>query len=184
MRGENRLDMQALQQRRDLAPGHVRVGELAERRGETALLGFGGALQVIAAPPDSMNPLGEIDDLEVRRERAHEHFRLAGRQAFDQSLEVVVRARDPRKARALDALEELVAALLAQDVTDQRAERADVVLERNILRRELGQEASAGVNSRTAPTPQAARSSDARPSLPTVMASPFCSTSVVRRASL
>src|SRR5262245_55422945 len=99
-----------------------------------------------------MDPLGEVDDFEIRREGAHQRFGLTGRQAFHQSLELIVGARDSREARTLDALKELIAALFPQHVADQRAERTDVVLERDILRRELCQDPSAGVKSRTAPT--------------------------------
>src|ERR671937_618059 len=87
-------------------------------------------------------------------------------------------------ARALDELEERVAALLAEHLADERAENPDIVAKRHILGRELRQEPSAAEKSRTAATPQAARSTDARPSPPTAIASPFCSTRLVRRACL
>src|SRR5712692_10668585 len=105
-------------------------------------------------------------------------------------MQLVVRRGDRGMARPLDELEKRVATLLAQDVSDERAECTDVVPQRRILRRKFdfarrcdGQEAS-GVESRTAATPQAARSTGVRPSPPTAIGSPFCSTSVVRRASL
>src|SRR5256886_2513363 len=101
------------------------------------------------------------------------------------------RPRDRGVPRALDELEERVATLLAQHVPDQCAEGADIVSQLRIFRRKLDfapafpvQEPSGGVESRTAATPQAARSTDARPSLPTAIVSPFCSTRFVRRACL
>ena len=131
-----------------------------------------------ASPANAVDSLGEVDDLEVRRERADQGFGFARRQSFYECLQLVIRSGDRGEPGALDALEERVAALLAQHVADERAQRAHIVTERDILRRELGQEPSAGVNRRAAPTPQAASSMEARPSPPTVIGSPFCSTSV------
>src|SRR6266850_3665577 len=99
-------------------------------------------------------------------------------------MQLIIRSSDRGVPGALDELEERVATLLADDVSDQRAERSDVVSERNVLWCKLCQGASVGVKSRAAATPHAARSTDARPSLPTGIASPFCSTRLVRRASL
>jgi hypothetical protein len=74
--------------------------------------------------------------------------------------------------------------LLTQHVADERAQRADIVPQRDVFRRELGQEASAGMDNLAVATPHAAISIGAFPSLPSVSGSPFCSTMVVRRAAL
>src|SRR2546429_7795838 len=90
-------------------------------------------------------------------------------------------------AGAFDELEGRVDSLLAQNGSDECAERADVVAQLRVLGSKLdfaAQGASAGMKSRAAATPHAARSSEARPSLVTGIASPFCSTRLARRASL
>ena len=99
-------------------------------------------------------------------------------------MQLVIGARDGGASRALDQLKEILATLLAQHVAHERAERSDVVPERDVFRCELGQEASAGVNSRAVAIPHAATSIGAFPSLPTGSGSPFCSTRLVRRAAL
>src|SRR6266511_3564404 len=179
MRGEDRLDPQPLQQRGNLGRRDACRGEPSDGGLEAAFLGIARAAQVVAPAPDAVNPLGEIDDFEVGSERADQRFGTARGQAFQQRMQLIIRSSDRGVPGALDELEERVATLLADDVSDQRAERSDVVSERNILWSKLCQGASAGVKSRAAATPQAARSTDARPSLPTGIASPFCSPRVV-----
>src|SRR5438552_18824052 len=106
-------------------------------------------------------------------------------------MQLVIRRGDRSMACPLDELEERVATLLAQDVSDDRTECTDIVPQRRVLRRKFdfarccdGQEASGGVEGRPAATPHPARSTGVGPALPTAIGSPFCSTSVVRRASL
>ena len=164
------------------------VGQLCDRRPQAALLGSRGRAQIVAPSPDAVNALGEIDDFEIRGERADQRFGIAGRQPRHQRVQLVIRPRPcprprprPRNRgvpRALYELEERVATLLAQHVPDQCAEGADIVSQLRIFRRKLDfapafpvQEPSGGVESRTAATPQAARSTDARPSLPTAIVS-------------
>src|SRR5258705_863644 len=184
MRGEDRLDAQPVQQRGELGRRNTGRGETGDGGLEAALLGIARATEVVAPAPDAVNPLGEIDDFEVGGERADQRFGIARGQALQQRMQLVIRSSDRGVPGALDELEERVATLLADDVSDQRAERSDVVSERHILWSKLCQGASVGVKSRAAATPQAARSTDARPSLPIGIASPLCSMSVVRRAAL
>jgi len=49
-------------------------------------------------------------------------------------VQLVVGRRNGGPSRALDQLEESVAALLAQDVPDERAEYTDIVPQRRVLR--------------------------------------------------
>jgi len=81
-----------------------------------------------------VNPLGEIDDFEVARERADQRLGIACGQVLDQRVQLVVGRRNGGPSRALDQLEESVAALLAQDVPDERAEYTDIVPQRRVLR--------------------------------------------------
>ena len=184
MRGKYGLDPESLEQSRDLRRCDIRRGQTTRGGLQTAFLRIAGATQIVAAAPDAMNSLGEVDDLEVGGERADECFGIARRQGPHQRVQLVIRRRDRGLAGALDELEETIATLLTQNVSDECAECAHVVPERDVLWSKLCQEASAGVKRRAAPTPHAARSSDARPSLLTGIASPFCSTRLVRRASL
>jgi hypothetical protein len=80
-----------------------------------------------------VNALGEIDDLEVRREGADQRFGITRRQALHQRLQLVVGSRDAGEPGPLDELEERVATLLADDVPDQRPERSDVVPQLRVL---------------------------------------------------
>ncbi len=134
-----------------------------------------------------MNPLGEIDDFEVGGKRADQRFGIARRQAAEQRVQLVVGPGDRGAPRALHELEEGVTTLLAQHVADECAERADVIPQLRVFRSKLDVAApaaqelppSAEVKSRAAAIPHAGRSTDARPSPLTAIASPFCSTSVV-----
>ena len=137
MCGEHGLDQQALEQRRDLRWRDARGREPHDHVPQTAFLGIAGAAEIVAPAADAVNPLGEIDDFEVRGERADQRFGITRRQALDQSLELVGGARDRRVARPLDELEKRFATLLADDVADQRAECPDVVPQLRVLRREL-----------------------------------------------
>ena len=190
MRREHRLDQHPLEQRDDLRRADARGGQLLSSGREAPFLGIGSPAQIVAPAPDAMNALCEIDDLEVRGERADQRFGIARRQALDQGIELVPARGDRGTAGALHELEELLATLLAQYITDESPQRADVIAQRDIFRRELdfasraAQEPSAGVNSRAAPTPHAAISTLALPSEPIAIGSPFCSTMFVRRASL
>ena len=74
-----------------------------------------------------MNSLGEIDDLEVRSERAYQRPGVTRRQTLHERLQLVVGSCDGGVPGALDELEECVAALLTDDVSDQCPERSDVI---------------------------------------------------------
>ena len=70
MRGKYRLDPESLEESRDLRRGDIRRGQATRGGLQTAFLRIAGATQIVAAAPDAMNSLGEVDDLEVGGERA------------------------------------------------------------------------------------------------------------------
>jgi hypothetical protein len=133
VRGEHGLDPQPLEQGRHLGRRDAGGGELCDGSLETALLGIARTAEIVASTPNPVNALGEIDDLEVRREGADQRFGITRRQALHQRLQLVVGSRDAGEPGPLDELEERVATLLADDVPDQRPERSDVVPQLRVL---------------------------------------------------
>ncbi len=81
VRGEDRLDAQPLEQRRGLGRCDAGGGEPPGHVGQTALLRIAGAAQIVAAAPDAVNPLGEIDDFEVGGKRPDQRLGIVRRQA-------------------------------------------------------------------------------------------------------
>jgi len=79
VRREYRLDAKASEQRGGLLRRDAGAGQLRDGCLKTAFLRSGRRAQVVAPPPNAMNPLREIDDLEVRRERSDQRFGVAGR---------------------------------------------------------------------------------------------------------
>ena len=99
--------------------------------------------QVVATAADAVDLLDQVHHLEVGRERAHQLFRVSRRQPGEQRAQARFRravafpGADRRHAHRLDALEQRLSSLLAQEIAHQRAEHADVVAQRVVLGREL-----------------------------------------------
>ena len=131
MGGEDRLDPQARQQRGQFVGAHPVPGEAADHVPQAAGLGTVAGTFVFAAAADAVHPLGQVDRLEVGRERAHQVAGMAG-VAVSQGLRkpldcTAVFAPDDRSpAHAFDLGEELRAALLCEDFAHQRSESLDV----------------------------------------------------------
>ena len=97
---------------------------------------------MVAAAADAVHALGQVDRLEVGRERAHQ---VAGLLQFDAGerpgelghRRVGLAARDRGAAQALDLGEERRPALLGEDLADQRAEHLHVFAQQRVGRREL-----------------------------------------------
>src|SRR6266446_69147 len=94
MRSEHGLDPQPLEQGGDLGRRDAGGSEPKGPALETALLRIARAAQVVAPAADAVNPLGEIDDLEVRGERADQRFGIARRQRAYQRVQLLVRPGD------------------------------------------------------------------------------------------
>ena len=128
----------------------VRAQALRLERGDRILDAAGlrplAVLEEVVAPAaDAVHLLGEVDRLEPGRERAHQVARQRRRPVAHLRGELGARARGsplrPRMAAtrsALDQLEQLLAALLAQDLAHERTERVHVIAQRLVLGRESG----------------------------------------------
>ena len=144
MRGEYRLDRQTLDE-------IERLGERPAVRlqsGDCVLDAAGlrplAVLEeVVAAAPDAMHLLGEIDRLEPGGEGPHQVARQRRRPVAHACGELrpgVALAGAPTDRGhpvQLHQLEQLLAALLAQDLADQGAERVHIVAQRRVLGGEL-----------------------------------------------
>ena len=89
------------------------------------------AALVVAAAADAVHALGQVDRLEVGRERAHQVAGLIQLDVGERRGELVHRrvglaARDRGAAQRLDLGEEVRPALLGKDLADQRAEHLHV----------------------------------------------------------
>ncbi len=95
--------------------------------------------EVFPAPAHAVHALGEVDHLEPGAERADQVARLArvapggARDELDRALRPSLAAPDGGDAVALDQREEPLAALVAQHVADQAAERVHVLAQRRVL---------------------------------------------------
>ena len=99
--------------------------------------------EIVAAAADAVHLLGEIDHLEPAGKGAHQVARQRRRPAAHPGGERGARRASPPRPRMaatrslLDQLEQLLAALLAQDLAHQRAERVHVIAQRLVLGREM-----------------------------------------------
>jgi len=129
---EHRLETQAAEDGARSACVEAGVAQAADGVEEAAGLRRAGA-QVVAAAPQAVDAFGQVDDLEVGREGAHQGLGVVRRASGERGLErrrgvgVAFAAADGGHARGLDVAEEGVAALLAQDLAHQGSERAHVV---------------------------------------------------------
>ena len=144
VRGEDRLDAQALQQRQHLLERQAGLLELVDGVFHAARLGLGAvAEEILAAPADAVHLLGDVDRLEPHRERALEVARHGRGTTLDARRElgagglVAVAAADREGPVVLDEVEQRLAALLAQHLADQPAEQVHVLAQRGVLGREL-----------------------------------------------
>jgi hypothetical protein len=144
MRREHRLDRERADQLEHLLRAEARGFERADGILDAARLRALAVLEeVIAAAADAVYLLGEIHHLEPHRERPQQIARQSRRPVAHAGGELGARlagsgaAADGGDAVELDQLEQLVAALFAQDLADQRAERVHIVAQRLVLGREV-----------------------------------------------
>src|SRR5690606_727783 len=133
MRREHRLDQQAIEQLLQLPETDARRLQPDQRVLEAARLVIAFPAQVSAAPADAMHLLRRADHLEVGRERADDLQREIEVEVAHEigellaGLLVAFPAADRAQARVLDEIEQAIAALLLQELADQRSQRAHVV---------------------------------------------------------
>ena len=97
MGGENRLEHQALEHVVHGGEPETGGGKATQRVFQTSFLGRGPrslGTQVVAAPTDAVHPLGEVHDVEVRREAVHQLGYVPGPQPPDGGFELGV-SRSP-----------------------------------------------------------------------------------------
>ena len=147
MSREDRLEPQLLEQPVHFGGAEPRGSKTPQRVFETAFLrrrrcSGSRRAQVVAAPANAMDALGEVHHFEVRGEGVDQLARGLGVERADGGLKFLLRRSisfapaDRGDARRLDRLEQRLAALLANHITYQRAERANVVAQRDVLLRE------------------------------------------------
>src|SRR5690606_6776153 len=111
MRGEDGLDARAANDVLDLGGGNAGRFEPLEDVEESERLRLAFLLRVGAAAADAVDLLRDVDDLEVRRERANEIARRARRERpkqcskLGERLSVAFATLDGRAARRLDEIE-------------------------------------------------------------------------------
>ncbi len=142
MRGEHRLDIELGQPCGDLLEADARVLQpLQHVLQAVRLRGRSGTL-VVAPATDAVHALGDVDDLEIRRERAGQLFGGLGRKTVHLGRERLGRRAgaaqpDRRRADRLDLGEERVPKLLGQHVADHRPEPTHVLAQRAVGRQEI-----------------------------------------------
>ena len=144
VRREHRLDAQAGEQLENLAQSEARALQGGERVLDTSRLRpLTFPQEILAAAAHAMHLLREVDRLEPGGEGPHEIARQCRRTVTDARAELGARllvafaAANGGHAVELDQLEQLLAALLAQYLADQRAQRVDVVAQSRMLGGEL-----------------------------------------------
>src|SRR6516225_994887 len=99
--------------------------------------------EIVAAAADAVHLLGEVHDLKPGGEGTHQVARQRGRAVPYAGRELRARlararaATDRGDAVELDQLEQLLTALLAQNVADQRTEHMHVIAQRLVLGRKV-----------------------------------------------
>ena len=151
MRREHRFDLELAEQLADPIDVKARAPQSHEDIRQTARLRHGQTSEVVAAPPDAMDLLGQIDDLKIGRKAAHQRLDVLGvhlaccgaivaatregrRQLALRGLRLTT--ADGLDAGGLDRLVELDAALIANHLADQSAEDRNVVAKRFVFGRE------------------------------------------------
>ena len=144
VRGEDRLDQQPVDERRELGLGDARVPQLADRGldrlGHRPARARGFALAP-AQHAHALALLGQVDELEVRGERLQHAARLGERQAFDPLQQPLAGCLVPGAVRLgqgthlLDEVEERLALLLDDRLPEQVPEPVDVLAQTVALAR-------------------------------------------------
>ena len=126
----------------DFLPADALLFEPRQRFEDAVGLRRVGVLEVGPPAADPMDLLGRVDHLKVGREGANEVARRLRRELRDELLQPLRRidvtfpVRDRRAARGLDEIEQRLATLFLDELSDEASEAPDVVPERLVLFRE------------------------------------------------
>ncbi len=138
MSGEDGHDEEPAHQGLDLRGRHAFLAEQADRRGDGLAHGLAAGLGLVGAPPqdaDALFFLGQVDELEVGRERLHHPSRLGEGQGLDALEQAQARGgvacamRLGQGPNLLDAVEEGLAFLLDQGLAQKVAEAMNLLRE-------------------------------------------------------
>ncbi len=142
MRREHGLDEQPPDDLLHVREAQARLLQPLQRIEKSVRLRRARVAQVGAPAPDPVHLLGHVDHLEVGRERADEVARRARRELRQHVAQIADRLAlafavgDRRAPRRLDEIEQRLAALLADELTDELPEPVHVLAKRLILLRE------------------------------------------------
>ena len=132
VRGEHRFDVDARQRGEQFRRTDTGVAQAQQHVVQAVRLRCRARDLVGAPTPDALHALGDVDHLEVRRERAAERIGIRHVEAGQSLGEMVdacafVAAPDCLRARGLDALVEGLSGLFHQQFPDQAAKPAHVL---------------------------------------------------------
>ena len=151
VRGEHRLDRQRAHELERLGGREPTGLQLRDRSLDAPRLRLRAAVQILAAAADPVHPLREVHGHEPGGEGAQQLARERRRPIAHAGGELAPRlalagpGADGRGAIELDQLEQLLTALLEQDLAHQRAERVHILAQRLVLGRKVDVGAVHGV---------------------------------------